>query len=98
MAFTEKDMAEQQKAFSEIKDEFSRLTAQYDAMLKEGGLSSEELRKTLKEKHAPEVRAYLDKAQADAVRAGQARAAQAAPAAGKPPSSAGRGRSGVVRL
>ena len=98
MAFTEKDMAEQQKAFSEIKDEFSRLTAQLDAMLKEGGLSSDDLQKALKEKHAPEVQAYLDKAKADAARAGQARAAQAAPATGKTPSGAGRGRPGVVRL
>ena len=98
MAFTEKDLIEQQNAFGAIKDEFSRLTTQFDAMLKEGGLSSENLRQTLNEKHAPEVQAYLDKAKADATRAGQARAAQAAPAAGKAPSTAGRGRPGVVKL
>lgn len=97
MAFTEKELAEQQKAFDEIRDEFSRLNSQFDAMLKEGGLRSEDLRQALGEKHTPEVQAYLDKAKADADRAGQARAAQAAPAAGRP-AVAGRGRPGVVRL
>ena len=98
MAFTEKDMAEQQKAFEEVKDEFSRLTAQFDAMLKEGGLTSEGLRQALDAKHSPEVQAYLDKAKEDAIRAGQARASQAASVAGKASSGVGRGRSGVVRL
>lgn len=97
MAFTEKDQAEQQKAFEEIKDEFSRLTAQFDAMLKEGGLRSEDLQQALGEKHTPEAEAFLAKAKDDAARAGQARAAQAAPAAGRAP-VAGRGRPGVVRL
>lgn len=97
MAFTEKDFIEQQKAFNEIRDEFSRLSSQFDAMLKEGGLRGEDLRQALGEKHTPEMQACLDKAKADAARAGQARVSQAAPAAGKP-SAAGRGRPGVVRL
>ncbi len=97
MAFTEKDLAEQQKAFDEIRDEFSRLNTQFDAMLKEGGLRSEDLQQALGGKHTPEVQAYLDKARDEAVRAGQARAAQAAPATGKS-AVAGRGRPGVVRL
>ena len=98
MSFTEKDQAEQQKAFEAIKDEYSRLTAQFDAMLKEGGLQDEDLRQALNEKHPPEVKAFLDKAKADAERAGQARAAQSAPATGKGSPTAGRGRPGVVRL
>ena len=98
MAFTERDQAEQQKAFEAIKDEYSRLTAQYDAMLKEGGLQSEDLRQALNEKHTPEVKAFLDKARAEAERAGQARAAQAGSTTGKASSTAGRGRPGVVRL
>lgn len=97
MAFTEKDMADQQKTFDVLQEEFSRMSAQLDAMLKEGGLSSEDLQQALNAKHTPEVQAYLDKARGEAVRAGQARAAQAAPATGKA-SVAGRGRPGVVRL
>lgn len=97
MAFTDKDLAEQQKAFEEIKDEFSRLTTQFDAMLKEGGLGSEDLQQALAEKHSPEVQAYLDKAKEEAARAGQARVAQASPSSGKAP-LAGRRRPGVVRL
>ena len=98
MAFTENDLITQWKAFEDIKDEFSRLTAQFDALLKEGGLSSDNLRQTLNETRAPDMQAYLDKAKADAARAGQARAAQAAPAAGKASSAVGRGRPGVVKL
>lgn len=98
MAFAEKEMAEQRQAFEALKDEFSRLNAQRDAMLKEAGLSEEDLRKMLNEKHPPEVEAFLKKAEAEAARAGQARAAQAAPVAGKPSSAPGRGRPGVVRL
>ncbi len=97
MAYTEQDLLDQEKALADIKDEFSRLTAQFDAMLKEGNLSSEELQQTLKERHTPEVQAYLDNAKAEAERAGQARAAQAAPAR-KSASVPGRGRPGVVRL
>jgi len=97
MTFTEKELAEQQTAFEAIKDEYSRLTVQFNAMLKEGGLQAEELRQALAEKHTPEAQAVLDKAKADAERAGQARAAQS-PAAGKASSTAGRGRPGVVRL
>lgn len=98
MAFTEKEMAEQQQAFAALKDEFSRLNAQRDAMLKEADLSEEDLRKMLNEKHPPEVEAFLKKAREDAARAGQARAAQAGAPSGKSPSAAGRGRPGVVRL
>lgn len=98
MVFTETDLAEQQRVFAEIKEEFSRLNVQFDAMLKQGGLTSEALQKALNEKHPPEVQTYLDNARADAVRAGQARATQAKPVTGRAPSTAGRGRPGVVRL
>ena len=98
MAFTEKEMAEQKKAFDQVKDEFSRLTAQFDAMLKEGGLTSEDLRQTLNAQHKPEVQAYLDKARDEAARAGQARAAQVAPASGKASAASRRNRPGMVKL
>ena len=97
MAFTEKDFMEQQKAVSELEDEFSRLNTQLEGMLKEASLDSGELQKALSEKLSPEMEKAVNTAKEEAARAGAARAAQAGGPA-KPSSTAGRGRPGVIRL
>ena len=97
MAFTEKDFLEQQQAVAELEDEFSRLNAQFESMVKDAGLSSEDLQKSLTEKLSPEMQNAMTAAKEEAARAGQARAAQAG-APTKPASTAGRGRPGVIRL
>ena len=97
MAFTEKDFAEQQQAIAELSEEFSRLNSMHEAMLKEAGLSADDLKKALDEKLPPEVQAALDAAKEEAARAGAARAAQPS-GASKTASTAGRGRPGVIRL
>ncbi|MCL2029108.1 MAG: putative porin [Deltaproteobacteria bacterium] len=85
----------QEQALEAVKEEFSRLNAQFDGMLKESGLSSGDLKAALEKKHSPELDKLLDQAKAEAVRAGQARKAQA-DAAQAP--SAGLGRPGTVKI
>ncbi len=97
MAFTEKDFTEQQQAVADLEEEFSRLNAQFEAMLKEGGLSSDDLKKALAEKLSPEVQSAINAAKKEASRAGSARAAQGG-GSFKTASTAGRGRPGVIRL
>ena len=99
MAFTEKDLLEQQQAVAELEDEFSRLNTQFESMVKEAGLSSEDLKKSLAEKLSPELQNAMAAAKEDAARAGEARAAQTGGSGqGKASSAAGRGRPGVIRL
>ena len=98
MAFTEKDFLEQQQAVAELEDEFSRLNSQFEAMVKDAGLSGEDLQKSLTEKLSPEMQSAMATAKEEAARAGQARAAQAGGAQAKASSTAGRGRPGVIRL
>ena len=99
MAFTEKDFLEQQQAVAELEDEFSRLNAQFESMVKDAGVSSEDLKKSLAEKLSPELQNAMAAAKEEAVRAGAARAAQSGgTSSGKPSSAAGRGRPGVIRL
>jgi len=82
MEFTEKCLREQEQAFEALKEEFSRLTAHFDGMLKEAGLSADDLKKTLEEKLDPELEKALERAKAEAAQAGRARAIQVeAPAA-----------------
>ena len=95
MAYAEKELREQKQSFEALKEEFSRLNAQYDGMLKESGLSSADLKKALEGKHSPELEKALEQAKAEAARAGQARKAQAEPA---PAHSAGHGRPGAVKI
>ena len=99
MQFTEKDLLEQEQAFEALKDEFSRVNARFDGMLKESGLSEDDLRKSLEEKRSPEMEKLFEQARAEAARAGQARAAQANVAApADQAASAGRGRPGAVKI
>lgn len=98
MAFTEKDFLEQQQAVAELEEEFSRLNSQFDSMVKDAGLSSEDLQKSLTEKLSPELQSAMASAKEEAARAGQARAAQAGASPAKTSSTAGRGRPGVIRL
>ena len=84
-----------EQAIAAAKEEFSRLNAQFDGMLKESGHSAADLKKALEQKHSPEMDKLLNQAKGDAAYAGQARKAQidAAPA-----HSAGRGRPGAVKV
>jgi ElaB/YqjD/DUF883 family membrane-anchored ribosome-binding protein len=98
MEFTEKELQEQEQTFEALKEEFSRLNAQFDGMIKEAGLSADDLEASLKEQHSPEAESFLEQARAEAARAGQARAAQAGTAPVDQARSAGRGRPGAVRI
>ncbi|MDR2891998.1 MAG: hypothetical protein LBV80_02780 [Deltaproteobacteria bacterium] len=99
MASAEQErLNKQAQALTTVQDEFSRLNAQFDGMLKESGLSMAELQASLQEKPAPELARLLDQAKAEATRAGAARAAQFAPAASETGKSAGRGRPGAMRV
>jgi hypothetical protein len=97
MVFTEKDMAEQARAIAYIEEEFSRLNARFDGLLKDARISEGDLRKLLEEKLPPDLEARLAKVKEEAERAGKARAAQAR-GPGKPAAPSGRGRPGAVRL
>jgi hypothetical protein len=98
MDFTEKELREQDQAVEALKEELSRLNAQFDGLLKDAGLSAEDLAAAREEDLTPEMARWLEQAKAEAARAGQARAAQfqaeTAPAA----RNAGRGRPGAVRI
>lgn len=99
MAFTENDVRQQEQAFAAVKEEFSRLNARFDGMLKESGLSVEDLKKSLAEKHDPELERLLNQAKEEAARQGKARVAQSAPVGGSSVGTgAGRGRPGAVRI
>jgi hypothetical protein len=88
MEFTEKELREQELAFEAVKEEMSRLNARFDGMIKEAGLSHDDLQKSLEGQRSPEEEKLLE----------QARAAQAGTAPADPARSAGRGRPGAVRI
>jgi len=96
--FTEKELREQEQAFEALKEEFSRVSARFDGMLREAGLSADDLKKALEEKHDPEVEKLLEQARAEAAQAGRARAAQAGMVEARPSGSARRGRPGAVSI
>jgi hypothetical protein len=98
MAFTEKEMRAQEQALAAAKEEFSRLNAQFDGMLKDAGLSPADLAGALEEKRTPEMERLLEQARAQAKRAGQARAAQAETAPEGHARRAGRERPGAVKI
>jgi hypothetical protein len=98
MDFTEKELREQELALEAVKEELSRLNAQFDGMIKDAGLSPDDLKKSLEEQRSPEEKKFLEQARAEAARAGQSRAAQAGTAPADPARSAGRGRLGAVRI
>ena len=99
MAFTEEDLLEQEKELDALKDELSRMNARFDGMLKDFGVSPDDLHKAMQEKRSPELEEAVQAAREEAERAGKTRAAQARraekPVADKP---APRGRPGAVRL
>jgi ElaB/YqjD/DUF883 family membrane-anchored ribosome-binding protein len=77
MAFTENDLRELEQTVTALQEEFSRLNAQFDGMLTQAGLSPEDLKKSLEEKHSPELEKAVERARTEAARAGRARADQA---------------------
>ncbi|MDR1109960.1 MAG: hypothetical protein LBP92_04490 [Deltaproteobacteria bacterium] len=98
MAFTEKELREQEQALEAAKEEFSRLNAQFDGMVKDAGHSHADLRASLEEKRSPELDKLLEQAREEATRAGQARAAQTGAPLEPQTRNAGRGRPGAVRI
>jgi DNA-binding phage protein len=98
MDFTEQAMKEQEQAFLAIKDEFSRLNAQFDGLCKDAKLSAGELKKSLEEKRSPELEDALNQAKAAAAQAGRARAAQIEASRPDEKQGSGRRRPGVVRM
>jgi hypothetical protein len=99
MTFMENDLLKQRQDFELLQEEFSRLSARFGGMLREGGLSEDDLKKYMEKQHSSELEKLLEQAKAEAARAGQARAAQAgsvAPAASA--QSTGRGRPGAVKI
>jgi hypothetical protein len=98
MAFTEKDLREQEQAFEALKEEMSRLNARFDGMLKDTGLSLEDLDASLEEKRSPELEKLLEQAKAEAERAGRARADAARAGTAPKTRGAGRARPGAVKI
>jgi ElaB/YqjD/DUF883 family membrane-anchored ribosome-binding protein len=98
MASTEKDQREQEQAFAAVKEEFSRLNARYDGMLKDAGISAGDLQKALEEKRSPELDKAFNEARAEAERAGKTRAAQFGGALPEQAKSAGCRRPGAVKI
>jgi ElaB/YqjD/DUF883 family membrane-anchored ribosome-binding protein len=98
MAFTEKELREQDQAIEALKDELSRLNAQFDGLLKDAGISAEDLAATREEDLTPEMARMLEQAKAEAARAGQARAAQFQAETAPTARGSGRGRPGAVRI
>jgi predicted component of type VI protein secretion system len=100
MEFTEKELREQELALAALKEELSRLNAQFDGLLKDAGLSLDDLSAAREENLTPEMARMLEQAKEEAARAGQARAAQfqAETAPSGSARGAGRGRPGAVRI
>lgn len=98
MTFTEKELREQEQAFETVKEEFSRLNARFDGMLREAGLCAADLQRSLEEKHSPELNRLMEQARDEAARAGRARSAQAGTAPQTQSTGAGRPRPGAVRI
>ena len=97
MAFTEKELREQELAFTAVKEELSRLNALFEGMLKDSGLTSAALKKCLEEKRSAELDKAFSQARAEAERAGKTRAAQVGVLA-EQAKSAARGRPGAVKI
>ncbi|MDR1947263.1 MAG: hypothetical protein LBQ51_08895 [Desulfovibrio sp.] len=95
MAFTEKDMEEQDRVIADLREELSLLNARFDGLLRDLGLSEDDLDKLPDKDLPPELAAALTEAEAQAVRAGRERAGQA-DRAFKSGVQAGRGRPGAV--
>jgi ElaB/YqjD/DUF883 family membrane-anchored ribosome-binding protein len=98
MAFTEQELREQEQAVEALKEELSRLNAQFDGLLKDAGLSPDDLAAARKEDLTPEMARMLEQAKEEAARAGQARAAQFQAGTAPTARGSGRGRPGAVRI
>jgi hypothetical protein len=98
VAFTEKELREQELAIEAVKEEIARLNVQFDGMLKDAGLSRAELKASLEGKRPPELDKLLEKARIEAARAGQARMAQARTSLEPQARSTGPGRPGAVKI
>jgi peptidoglycan hydrolase CwlO-like protein len=92
MAFTEEQLAAQQKMIEELKDELSRLNSVFDARMKDAGLTPADLEGLSLENAPPEVKQMLAQAREAAKRAGEARAAQTPQPASSAPAGAGPSR------
>jgi hypothetical protein len=96
MAFSEQDLQEQKRALAEIKEEFSRLNAHFDGLLKDSHITPDILGNILRMERPPEVDQLFQKAREEGERTGKSRAAQAgAPAHA---SAGGRVRAGALKI
>ena len=98
MDFTEKEQLGQEQALAAVKEEFSRLNARFEGMMKDAGFSSGDLTKAMGEKRSPELDKAFNQARQEAEQAGKARAAQAGAVPAEQAKSAGRGRPGAVKI
>ena len=96
MAFTEKNMQEQEAKLSVLKDELFRLNQQFEDQMKRMGLSEEDLKQ--ESAMTPELEELKAQIMEKAKREGEARRTHAL-MENRPSSHApGAGRRGVVRL
>ena len=99
MAFTEQNMKQQMEELAALKEEFSRLESQEQAMRKALGLPEQNGGKVDMKALSPEMRQHVESAMAEAQRAGAARAAQSRSSSTSSSGSVpGKGRRNIVRL
>jgi hypothetical protein len=99
MAFTEQELSEQEQAVAGLLDEFFRLNGQFDALLKEQGVTEDFLEGTDVDNPPPELKTPLEAAKAAAKRAGEERKGHAQWEARTPKGATAPGnRPGALRL
>jgi hypothetical protein len=98
MAFTEQDLANQEKAFAQIVEEHDRLTGEYEAILKKQGVTEEFIKEGSLDDLPPELKAQFETAQAAAKRAGDERKAQAQWDSAPKAATSSVKRSGAIKL
>ena len=96
MAFTEKNMQEQEAKLNALKDELSRLNRQFDDQMKHMGVSEADLKQ--EDAMTPELEALKTQIMDQAKREGEARRTHALMENRPSSHTPGAGRRGVVRL
>lgn len=97
MTLAQEHFQKQENQLAALREELSRLNAQFDAQMKDLGLEHEDLVQA-ESMSSPELTTMLRAAREGAKRAGSARAAQAALATQPAGHAPGKGRAGVIRL
>jgi ElaB/YqjD/DUF883 family membrane-anchored ribosome-binding protein len=90
------DLSRQAQEFEQLKEEFSRLSSQFDALLKSQGITAEFLEGEDLDNPPPEIKASLEAAKATARRAGEERKGRAQIEAQPQPRVSGQ-RRGAIR-